>query len=160
MRLRSLRELLLAGALAIAWSTTTTGLTAGAAPSGAPDFGTSTHIFDPSMDQAAIQAELNAISGAQVHNEFGSRRDAILFKPGTYGSSTKPLTFQVGYYTTVAGLGQSPSDVVINGEIEVLNSQCIGSGPTFGCIGLTNFWRSLTNLTLNVTMSSKPVYVP
>jgi hypothetical protein len=160
MRLRSLRALLLAGALAIAWSTTTTGLTAGAAPSGAPDFGTSTHIFDPSMDQTAIQAELNKISGVQVHNEFGSRRDAILFKPGTYGSLTKPLTFQVGYYTTVAGLGQSPSDVVINGEIEVLNSQCIGSGPTFGCIGLTNFWRSLTNLTLNVTRSSKAVYVP
>ena len=38
----------------------------------------------------------------------------------------------------MAGLGQSPGDVVINGEIEVLNSKCAGTGPDFGCIGLTN----------------------
>jgi hypothetical protein len=160
MRVRSLRALLVAGALAIAWSTTTTALADDSPPPGAQDFGASVHIFSPSMDQAAIQAELNAISTAQVHNEFGSRRDAILFKPGTYGSSTNPLSFQVGYYTTVAGLGQSPNDVVINGEIEVLNSVCSGTGVNFGCIGLTNFWRSLSNLTLNVTRSSKTVYAP
>ena len=161
MRARSLRALLVAGALAIAWSTTTTALADDNPPPGAQDFGPSVHIFSPSMDQAAIQAELNAISVAQVHNEFGSRRDAILFKPGTYGSATNPLSFQVGYYTTVAGLGQSPNDVVINGEIEVLNSVCSGTpGIDFGCIGLTNFWRSLSNLTLNITRSSKTVYAP
>ena len=142
--------------LALAWP----GATPAAAAEGAPAFGSSVHIFNPGMDQAAIQSELNSISGAQVHNEFGSRRDAILFMPGTYGSATNPLSFQVGYYTTVAGLGQSPNDVVINGEIEVLNSVCSGSGANFGCIGLTNFWRSLSNLTLNITRSSKTVYVP
>jgi len=153
MRVRSLRALLVAGALAVAWSTTTTGVSA--APV-APDFGPSVHIFNPGMNQAAIQAQLNAIAIAQVNNEFGSRRDAVLFEPGTYGSSTSPLIFQVGYYTSVAGLGQSPNDVVIDGAIDVFNHCTPGH-----CIALTNFWRSLSNLTINVTLPSKaPTYVP
>jgi hypothetical protein len=60
---------------------------------------------------------------------------------------TPHLNFQVGYYTAVAGLGFSPKDVVINGSIDVYN-QCDASGS---CIALTNFWRSLSNLTINVT---------
>ena len=71
----------------------------------------------------------------------------MLFEPGTYGSAAaNPLNFQVGYYTAVAGLGLSPSDVVINGSIYVHN-QCGSSG----CVALNNFWRSLSNLTINVT---------
>ena len=58
-----------------------------------------------------------------------------------------PLNFQIGYYTAVAGLGQSPGDVVINGSIDVYN-QCFG---TNNCTALVNFWRSLSNLTINVT---------
>ena len=111
----------------------------------APSFGDSVHIFSPSMDQSAIQAELNAIAVAQVHNEFGTRRDAVLFEPGTYGSVANPLVFQVGYYTSVAGLGLSPDDVHIVGAVEVPN-QCNSSG----CFALTNFWRSLSNLTIDV----------
>ena len=56
-----------------------------------------------------------------------------------------PLNFQVGYYTAVAGLGLSPNDVVINGSVYVRN-QCFGGN----CIALNNFWRSLSNLTINV----------
>ena len=69
----------------------------------------------------------------------------MFFAPGTYGSSTTPLIFQVGYYTTVAGLGLNPGDVVVNGQINVYN-QCFGTN----CIALDNFWRSLSNLTINV----------
>jgi hypothetical protein len=69
----------------------------------------------------------------------------LLFEPGTYGSTATPLNFQVGYYTTVAGLGQSPGDVVINGSIDVYN-QCFSGS----CIASDNFWRSLSNLTINV----------
>ena len=65
----------------------------------------------------------------------------------TYGTTAAPLNFQVGYYTAVAGLGLSPNDVVINGSIDVYN-QCDASGS---CVALTNFWRSLSNLTINVT---------
>src|SRR5258706_13918453 len=99
MRVRTLRALVVAGALALAWSTSTTALAAHAAPPSPPNFGSSVHIFSPGMDQAAIQATLNAIAAQQVNNEFGTERVALLFEPGTYGSATRPLNFQVGYYT-------------------------------------------------------------
>ena len=123
-------------------------VTAGAvAPSttGGP-FGPNVYIFTPSMSQTSIQSTLDSIASQQVSNQFGAQRYAILFEPGTYGSSTTPLTFQVGYYTTVAGLGLNPGDVTINGSIDVYN-QCFASN---NCIALDNFWRSLSNLTINV----------
>src|ERR1700719_2889992 len=113
---------------------------------GPPDFGPNVKIFDPSTPQSEIQATVDSIANQQVSNQFGTQRYALLFKPGTYGSSTHPLNFQVGYYTAVAGLGLSPNDVVINGSIYVHN-QCFGPG---NCIALVNFWRSLSNLTINV----------
>src|SRR5207245_4104389 len=80
-----------------------------------------------------------------------NRRDAVLFAPGTYGSAAHPLVFQVGYYMSVAGLGVSPGDVHIKGAIEVPN-QCNADG----CFALTNFWRSLSNLTIDVDTSGAP----
>ena len=103
-------------------------------------------VFNTSMSQATIQADLNAIAAQQLPNQFGSQRYAVLFEPGTYGTSANPLNFQVGYYTEVAGLGATPSDVVINGSVYVHN-QCFGPN---NCIALDNFWRSLSNLTINV----------
>jgi hypothetical protein len=108
-------------------------------------FGPNTYIFTPSMSQTSIQNTLNSIATQQVSNQFGSERYAVLFEPGTYGSAADPLIFQVGYYTTVAGLGLNPGDVTINGSIDVYN-QCFGTD----CIALDNFWRSLSNLTINV----------
>ncbi len=117
---------------------------------GQPDFGPNVYVFNPSMSQSAIQATVDAVATQQVSNQFGTQRYALLFEPGTYGTSATPLIFQVGYYTTVAGLGASPSDVTINGAINVSN-QCFGSG---NCTALVNFWRSLSNLTINVTTAS------
>ena len=111
-----------------------------------PDFGPNVFVFDPSMTTSQIQATVNAIATQQVPNQFGTQRYALLFKPGTYGTPDDPLNFQVGYYTSVAGLGASPSDVVVNGSIYVHN-QCDANG----CVALNNFWRSLSNLTINVT---------
>jgi hypothetical protein len=121
------------------------GPAAAAAPS-QPDFGPNVVVFDPSMPVSQIQATVDAIAAQQVPNQFGPERYALLFKPGTYGTPTEPLNFQVGYYTDVAGLGASPGDVVINGSVYVRN-QCDANG----CFALTNFWRSLSNLTINVT---------
>jgi hypothetical protein len=112
-----------------------------------PDFGPNVLVFDPSMPLSEIQKAVNAIATQQVPNQFGTQRYALLFKPGTYGSSADPLNFQVGYYTAVAGLGSSPGDVVINGSVYVHN-QC---DATNFCTALNNFWRSLSNLTINVT---------
>ena len=114
------------------------------------NFGPDVYVFSPSMSQSSIQNTLDSIASEQVSNQFGAQRFALFFEPGTYGSSTTPLIFQVGYYTTVAGLGLSPSDVVINGQVNVYN-QCFGTN----CIALDNFWRSLSNLTINVT-GNKP----
>jgi hypothetical protein len=98
------------------------------------------------MPLSEIQARVDSIATPQVSNQFGTQRYALLFEPGTYGSASTPLNFQVGYYTTVAGLGQSPADVVINGSIDVYNQCTDGS-----CVASNNFWRSLSNLTINVT---------
>lgn len=111
-----------------------------------PEFGPNVVIFDPSMPTSQIQATVDAIAGQQVNNEMGTQRYALLFKPGTYGSVTDPLIFQVGYYTEVAGLGLLPTDVTINGHVDVYN-RCLTPD---NCIALVNFWRSLSNLTINV----------
>jgi hypothetical protein len=122
------------------------GVLAPAATAAMPDFGPSVKIFDPSMSTSEIKATVDAIANQQVPNQFGTQRYAVLFKPGTYGSAAAPLNFQVGYYTDVAGLGSSPSDVKVHGTIDVFN-QCFGPGD---CTALVNFWRSLSNLTINV----------
>jgi len=111
-----------------------------------PNFGANVKIFDPSMPTAQIQATVDAIAATQVDNEMGTQRYALLFKPGTYGTAAQPLVFQVGYYTEVAGLGQSPTDVTINGHVDVYN-RCLTPD---NCIALDNFWRSVSNLTINV----------
>ena len=133
----------------VATSGVSTALAAPSASSSQPNFGPNVYIFNPKMPQSEIQATVDKVANQQVSNQFGTQRYALLFEPGTYGSSTAPLNFQVGYYTAVAGLGQSPNDVVINGSIYVRN-QCLGPNNT-NCIALVNFWRSLSNLTINVT---------
>jgi len=119
---------------------------------GEPAFGPNVYVFTPSMPQSQIQATVDSIANQQISNQFGTQRYALLFEPGTYGSAADPLTFQVGYYTEVAGLGGSPGDVTINGTIDVYN-QCLpaADGTNTNCIALDNFWRSMSNLTINVT---------
>jgi hypothetical protein len=115
-------------------------------PAAAADLGPNVKVLDPSMSTAQIKAIVDPIADQQVPDQFGEHRYAILFKPGTYGTPEDPLNFQVGYYTEVAGLGASPDDVVVNGTIDVYN-QCFGPND---CTALVNFWRSLSNLRLDV----------
>jgi hypothetical protein len=121
-------------------------LAASPEPAGPPDFGPNVLVFDPSMPTSEIQAAVDAIAAQQVDDEMGPNRYALLFKPGTYGSAAEPLIIQVGYYTEVAGLGASPTDVTINGHVDVYN-RCLTPD---NCIALVNFWRALSNLTINV----------
>ncbi len=142
--LSALVALLLAGSAA--GSAGATPQKAGHGALSGPDFGPNVIVFDPSMSTSQIQTTVDAIDAQQAANQFGPQRYALLFKPGTYGSTADPLNFQVGYYTAVAGLGASPNDVVVNGSVDVRN-QCVGAS----CTALNNFWRSLSNLTINVT---------
>ena len=174
-RVRRLAAALAAAVLAVGMALTGSLATAGAAsaaPSAAaaaslcPDanvaaFGPNVCVFTPSMSQAAIQADLNAVATQQVPvaSQFDSDRYALFFEPGTYGSAAAPLVFQVGYYTEVAGLGSMPQDTVIDGAIDVFNNLCTPS--TTDCNADDNFWRSMSNLTLNVDLpSSPPAYAP
>jgi len=136
------------------------------APSLCPDaatatFGPNVCVFTDTMSQAAIQADLDAISTQQVPvgSQFDGQRYAVFFEPGTYGSAADPLVFQVGYYTQVAGLGALPADTVVNGAIDVFNNLC--TAGTSNCNSDDNFWRSLSNLSLNVDLpTTAPAYAP
>jgi hypothetical protein len=125
-------------------------------------FGDNVIMIEPSMRTAAIQEIFDVIYSKQVNNEMGDERYSLYFLPGTYGSLEEPLSLLIGYYTEVAGLGASPSDVVINGKIEVYN-RCFEAGaysngkfiPTSFdqggvCFALNNFWRTLTNLSISI----------
>jgi hypothetical protein len=125
-----------------------------ASAQGQPDFGPNVYIFDPSMPVADIQAVVDAIYVRQVDAEMGSDRYALLFKPGVYGTAAQPLQMKVGYYTEVAGLGASPLDVTINGKVEVYN-RCLADGGTSNCLALVNFWRTLSNLTININAAGQ-----
>ena len=132
-------------------------------------FGPNVCVFNPSMSQNAIQADVDRIATLQVPQsaQFSTNRYAIFFEPGIYGSAANPLVFQVGFYTQVAGLGLMPQDTVVNGMIEVFANECATrtrAGVTsYWCNSTTNFWRSLSNLQLNVTSQSwavEPVFTP
>ena len=124
------------------------------AASSLPGFGPNVIVFDPSMPVSQIQATVDAIHAQQVDAEMGTNRYALLFKPGVYGSAGEPLQMKIGYYTEVAGLGASPADVTINGKIEVYN-RCLEGGGTSNCHALVNFWRTLSNLSLNVNAAGQ-----
>ena len=107
-----------------------------------PNFGPNTRIFDPSMSSTAVQAQLDADFAAQKDTltaQMANRRVAHLFKPGAYS-----VHDDVGYYTSVAGLGQNPGDVVINGAITVDAFNESDQG-----VALQNFWRSAENMAVN-----------
>ena len=83
-------------------------------PANATVLGPNVYVFDPSMPAADVQRTATDIFKKMESNQFGPERYALLFKPGTYN-----VTFNVGFYTQVAGLGASPDDVEINGGVNV-----------------------------------------
>ena len=104
-------------------------------------FGPNVYVFDPSMPAADIQSTATGIFSKMESNQFGPERYALLFKPGKYN-----VTFNVGFYTHVAGLGRNPDDVQINGGVNV-NAQWMPNANA-----TCNFWRTLENFA--VTPSS------
>ncbi len=118
---------------------------------GGPGLGPNVYVFTPRMAESRVQETVNSIARQQELDQFGSRRYELLFEPGTYGSAKHPLFLQVGYYTAVAGLGRAPTSVVINGAVDSFN-QCGPATPPSNtdCSALDNFWRSLSNLTIDL----------
>ncbi|MEU1252986.1 coagulation factor 5/8 type domain-containing protein [Streptomyces chartreusis] len=102
---------------------------------GGGDLGPNVIVFDPSTP--GIQARLDQVFRQQESAQFGTGRYALLFKPGTYNG----LNAQLGFYTSIAGLGLSPDDTTINGDVTV-------DAGWFNGNATQNFWRSAENLAL------------
>ncbi|MBT2469886.1 discoidin domain-containing protein [Streptomyces sp. ISL-66] len=103
---------------------------------GGGDLGPNVIVFDPSTPN--IQAKLDQVFAQQESAQFGSGRYQFLFKPGTYNG----LNAQLGFYTSISGLGLNPDDTTINGDVTV-------DAGWFGGNATQNFWRSAENLALN-----------
>jgi hypothetical protein len=103
---------------------------------GGGDLGPNVIVFDPSTP--GIQAKLDEVFRQQESAQFGTGRYALLFKPGTYNG----LNAQLGFYTSIAGLGLTPDDTTINGDVTV-------DAGWFNGNATQNFWRSAENLALN-----------
>ena len=112
------------------------------AQSNTPNFGPNVSIFDPSMSTSSIQTTLDNVFNTQKLNQFGTQRFALLFKPGTYA-----VDANMGYYTSIAGLGQNPDDVLINGDVTVDAFDGTGNATQ-------NFWRSAENLSITPSAGS------
>jgi hypothetical protein len=115
---------------------TTTPPTGPTVPAGG-SLGANVIVFDPSMSSASIQSQADTIFHQQESNQFGTQRYVLAFKPGSYSG----LNVQVGFYTSVIGLGQNPQDVQIHGDITVDAGWMNGNATQ-------NFWRSVENLSL------------
>ncbi len=121
-----------------------TGTSASPTPSTSPlpgggDLGPNVFVFDPSMSSASIQSRLDSVFAQQERNQFGDQRYALLFKPGSY-----TVNANIGFYTSIAGLGQNPDDVTINGGVTV-------DAGWFNGNATQNFWRSAENLSITPT---------
>ncbi|MEU8629004.1 discoidin domain-containing protein [Streptomyces sp. NPDC048669] len=103
---------------------------------GGGDLGPNVLVFDPSTPN--IQAKVDEIFKQQESAQFGTGRYALMFKPGTYNN----LNAQIGFYTSIAGLGLKPDDTTFNGDVTV-------DAGWFDGNATQNFWRSAENLALN-----------
>jgi hypothetical protein len=104
-----------------------------------PDLGPNVHIITPSTPVADAQAAIDHAYAIQQHNEFGPQRDAFLFLPGAY-----KLDVPIGFYTEVLGLGASPADTHITGNVHADASVPHNNATT-------TFWRGIANLTVTPT---------
>jgi len=75
-----------------------------------------------------------------ANKHFTTQRTALLFAPGSYPN----VDFEVGYYTSVLGLGKQPTDTQFTGNkgpyVEATDKYT--NRPPFGS-GLDTFWRSI-----------------
>jgi hypothetical protein len=104
-----------------------------------PTWPASVYVFDPA-DTANTQNIVNRVyqeNGGHdppFNGQWSNTRYAFLFKPGTHG-----VQVNVGYYTTVIGLGNTPTDTTIT------NVRCENGDYDYTGGALDNFWRSAEN---------------
>ncbi|WP_158820727.1 carbohydrate-binding protein [Granulicella sp. S156] len=100
-------------------------------------FGPNVYVFTPSDSVSSINSTLSTLAG---YTQFDTSRAAVLFEPGTYTG----VQAEVGFYESVAGLGETPTAVSINQGYLTVNTTDSNGNLT------TNFWRSLENMSIAV----------
>ena len=113
---------------------------------GTPDFGPNVDHLPPDADRRhpGDPRRPAALAGRR-RDGHGPAQRALPARRLRHAAD--PLQVKVGYYTEIAGLGASPEDVTIHGELEVYN-RCLADGGTGNCLALVNFWRTISNLSL------------
>merc|ERR1719410_2536533 len=107
-----------------------------------PNWPSNVYVFGPGDQNKArsVIQQMTANNGGNypqwdsVKGEWSEKRYALLFKPGRYN-----LDIDVGYYTSVIGLGEQPSDT----KITTVDATAQGVKQDQG--SLVNFWRSAEN---------------
>ena len=119
----------------------------GANGHGPIDFGPNVKIFDPSMSTSEIQATVDAIAAQQVGNQFGPERYSLLFKPGTYGSAdcSAELPGRLLHQRRRAWACHPMTSSSTDPSMSATSATQTAALPS------NNFWRSLSNLKINVT---------
>ncbi len=100
------------------------------------DLGPNVLLLDSHTPAAEMQTRIDAIYAKQQHSEFGEGRYAILLKPGEY-----KLDIPVGFYTQVIGLGASPDDTHVTGNVH--SDAALGNNNA-----TTTFWRAVENFSV------------
>jgi hypothetical protein len=102
-----------------------------------PTWPSTVKVYDPSTPISTIQADTDAAFNINGTSDFHGITSgyAFLFAPGTYTG----LNIKVGFYTSVIGLGNSPTNTIIN---SVSSPQ---STPVFSLSPDNTYWRSAEN---------------
>jgi len=83
-------------------------------PPNTPDFGPNVSVLHPVHAAVDDPEQAQLVFSQQERAQFGAGRYALLFTPGTYN-----VDANIGYYEQVAGLGLTPGQVTINGQVHV-----------------------------------------
>ncbi|MEU6280983.1 discoidin domain-containing protein [Streptomyces sp. NPDC047028] len=102
---------------------------------GGGDLGPNVIVVDPSTPN--LQQKFDDVFRQQESAQFGTGRYQFLLKPGTYNG----INAQIGFYTSISGLGLNPDDTQINGDVTVDAGWNAGNATQ-------NFWRSVENLAI------------
>ena len=113
-------------------------------------------VLHPDQDTPdEMQAKLSTVQDPwngehQTHtsdHHFSTRRHVVLVSPGVYHH----VSFQVGYYTQVVGLGRLPTDVVFHSRGPYVRALNRHVHPPHGTC-LDTFWRAAENFAVTEDM--------
>ena len=124
-------------------------LTAAAPVSAAPlppDLGPNVLVFDPSMPTSQIQAAVDADRGPAGRQRDGLAALRAAVQAGHLRQRRRPTHLPGRLLHRGRRPGRFADGRGINGHVDVYN-RCLTPD---NCIALDNFWRSLSNLTINV----------